>query len=36
MRNPAHPTRDNRTITVDLQNAATYFPLLDDGKAFHT
>jgi hypothetical protein len=34
MRNPAHQTRENRTITVDFQNEATYFQLLDDGKAF--
>src|SRR3989440_3159905 len=27
-------TRHNRTITVDLQNEATYFQLLGDGKAF--
>jgi hypothetical protein len=30
----AKPTRDNRTITVDFQNEATYFQLLGDGKAF--
>src|SRR5919197_4498517 len=30
----AKPTRQNRTITVDFQNAATYFQLLGDGKAF--
>jgi len=30
----AKPTRDNRTITVDFQNKATYFQLLGDGKAF--
>ena len=34
MRNPAHQTRENRTITVDFQNEAAYFQLLDDGKAF--
>jgi hypothetical protein len=28
------PTRANRTITVDFRNEATYFQLLDDGKAF--
>ena len=28
------PTRENRTITVDFRNEATYFQLLDDGKAF--
>src|SRR6266699_3244606 len=27
-------TRHNRTITVDFQDKATYFRLLDDGKAF--
>ena len=27
-------TRENRTITVDFQNEATYFQLLGDGKAF--
>ena len=26
-------TRHNRTITVDFQNEATYFRLLDDGNA---
>src|SRR5262252_2027379 len=34
MRNTARQTRENRTITVDFQNEATYFQLLDDGKAF--
>src|SRR5438128_7408977 len=34
MRNTARQTRDNRTITVDFQNEATYFQLLGDGKAF--
>src|SRR6266478_1793837 len=34
MRSTAHQTRENRTITVDLQNEATYFQLLGDGKAF--
>jgi hypothetical protein len=34
MRNTAHQTRDNRTITVDFHDEATYFQLLDDGKAF--
>src|SRR5499425_2193803 len=34
MRNTAHQTRENRTITVDFQNEATYFQLLGDGKAF--
>src|SRR5919108_5023358 len=30
----ARQTRENRTITVDFQNEATYFQLLSDGKAF--
>ena len=30
----AKPTRENRTITVDFHDEATYFRLLDDGKAF--
>jgi hypothetical protein len=30
----AKPTRDNRTITVDFRDEATYFHLLNDGKAF--
>jgi len=30
----AKPTRENRTITVDFRDEATYFRLLDDGKAF--
>ena len=34
MRHTAHPTRENRPITVDFQNEATYFQLLGDGKAF--
>src|SRR5262252_1091099 len=34
MRNAARQTRENRTITVDFQNEATYFQLLGDGKAF--
>ena len=34
MRTTAHQTRENRTITVDFQNEATYVQLLDDGKAF--
>jgi hypothetical protein len=34
MRNTACPTRENRTITVDFHNEATYFQLLSDGKAF--
>src|SRR5436189_278724 len=34
MRKPARQTRENRTITVDFQNEATYFQLLGDGQAF--
>ena len=34
MRTPAHQTRDHRTITVDVQNAATSFPRLGHGPAF--
>ena len=34
MRNPTRQTRENRTITVDFQNEATYVQLLGDGKAF--
>src|ERR671929_208848 len=34
MRSRAKQPRDNRTITVDFQNEATYFQLLGDGKAF--
>src|SRR5260221_11621930 len=30
----AKPTRDNRTITVDFRDEATYFRLIEDGKAF--
>src|SRR5712692_5251606 len=30
----AKPTRENRTITVDFRDEATYFRLLGDGKAF--
>src|SRR5207253_980838 len=30
----ANRSRENRTITVDFQNEATYFQLLGDGKAF--
>jgi hypothetical protein len=33
MRTTARQTRENRTITVDFQNEATYFQLLEDGKA---
>jgi hypothetical protein len=34
MRHTACQTHDNRTITVDFQNEATYYQLLGDGKAF--
>jgi hypothetical protein len=34
MRNTTRQTRENRTITVDFHNEATYFQLLGDGKAF--
>src|SRR5215217_5854975 len=34
MRTTDRQTRENRTITVDFQNEATYFQLLGDGKAF--
>jgi hypothetical protein len=30
----AKPTRENRTITVDFRDEATYFRLMGDGKAF--
>ena len=30
----AKPTRENRTITVDFRDEATYFRLMEDGKAF--
>jgi hypothetical protein len=30
----AKPTRENRTITVDFRDEATYFRLITDGKAF--
>src|SRR5215831_13273374 len=30
----ARQTRENRTITIDFQNEATYFQLLGDGKTF--
>jgi hypothetical protein len=33
MRNTAHQTRQNRTITVDFQNETTSFQLLGDGTA---
>jgi len=34
MSTAAKRTRENRTITVDFQNEATYLQLLGDGKAF--
>jgi hypothetical protein len=34
MRNDAKRTRENRTITVDFRDEATYFHLIADGKAF--
>jgi hypothetical protein len=34
MSTAAKPTRENRTITVDFRDEATYFRLLADGKAF--
>ena len=34
MQTTARQTRENRTITVDFQNEATYVQLLHDGKAF--
>src|SRR4029453_18115302 len=34
MRHTARQTRDNRTITVDFRDDATYYQLLGDGKAF--
>src|SRR5262247_1486664 len=34
MRNTTRQTRENRTITVDFHDEATYFQLLNDGKAF--
>ena len=34
MRHTARQTRENRTITGDFQNEATYFRLLGDSKAF--
>jgi hypothetical protein len=30
----AKPQRENRTITVDFRDEATYFGLLEDGQAF--
>jgi hypothetical protein len=34
MQNTVRQTRENRTITVDFHNEATYFQILGDGKAF--
>src|SRR5215813_10226084 len=34
MRHTVRQSRENRTITVDFQNEATYYQLLGDGKAF--
>ena len=34
MSTAAKRTRENRTITVDFRDEATYVQLLDDGKAF--
>ena len=34
MGHAAKPTRQNRTITVDFHDAATYLRLLGDGKVF--
>jgi hypothetical protein len=34
MRNTTRQTRENRTITVDFHDEATYFQLLGNGKAF--
>src|SRR5919109_3899787 len=34
MRSRPRQTHENRTITVDFQNEATYMQLLGDGKAF--
>src|SRR5215467_3395093 len=34
MRNTTRQTRENRTITVDFRDKATYLQLLGDGKAF--
>ena len=32
--NTTRQSRENRTITIDFQNEATYLQLLGDGKAF--
>src|ERR671932_1236564 len=34
MRHTTRQSRENRTLTVDFQNEATYLQLLGDGKAF--
>jgi hypothetical protein len=34
MQKQARQTRENRTITIDFQNEATYFQLLGDGRHF--
>jgi hypothetical protein len=34
MRNTTRQTRENRTVTVDFHDEATYVQLLGDGKAF--
>src|SRR3712207_735068 len=34
MRNPARQTRENRTITIDFRDEATYFQRLGNSKAF--
>ena len=34
MRNTVRQSYENRTITINFQNEATYFQLLGDGKAF--
>jgi hypothetical protein len=34
MAHTTKPTRENRTITVDFHDEATYCALLSDGKAF--
>ena len=30
----AKPTREDRTITIDFRDEATYFRLIEDGQAF--
>jgi hypothetical protein len=34
MRTAANPTREDRTITVDFRDEATYFRLIEIGQAF--